>query len=311
MRRARTIGILLGLAVGFGVVRWALIVPLGPDAPALATRVAPPPVKADIEIVPLRLGASTAPRCAPAGAASCLRTTEIIHAAFLVKHPRATFLIDAGVSARAQEDLARFPFWVRQAFAFHSEGALGTALAAIRAKPEFVLLTHAHWDHASGLRDLDHPRVVVGPGEREFIRDFPKDAIPSVQPEHFADARLETFAWDGPAYETFPKSHDLFGDGSVVLVPLTGHTPGSLGVFVNGVHGRRVFFIGDAGWSRDAVDLPSHKLRPMASLADDDRAGTSDTLWRLHHLHEAEPELLIVPTHDGAAVAELRALAGR
>jgi len=38
---------------------------------------------------------------------------------------------------------------------------------------------------------------------------------------------------DGPPVLTFTRSHDLFGDGSVVLVDLAGHTPGSVGVLLH------------------------------------------------------------------------------
>lgn len=289
---------------------WATV-PLGPDRPELA-KFAPAPAAApvSVEVTPLLLGRALAPRCAAAGKASCLAVSEIVHAAYLVRHPKATFLIDAGVRANAShDDLARFPFWLRMAFDFEQQRGLGEALkAAGNPKLDFVVLTHAHWDHASGLRDLDHPKVVVGPGEEGFIRDFPKDAIPSVMPEHFQGASLGSFAWDGPPVENFPASHDLLGDGSVLLVPLPGHTPGSLGVLVSGVHGKRLLFIGDAGWSRDAVELPSIKLKPMAMLVDHDWPQESETVWRLHHLHQHDPSLVIVPAHDGTALREVAAL---
>jgi glyoxylase-like metal-dependent hydrolase (beta-lactamase superfamily II) len=34
-----------------------------------------------------------------------------------------------------------------------------------------ILLTHAHWDHASGVADLAGTPVWVGPGEKAFIYD--------------------------------------------------------------------------------------------------------------------------------------------
>ena len=306
-KRAQRIIFLVVLGGALFWVRHALILPLGPHHEVPRTEPAPSSVA--VQIVPLRMGSATVPPCGLAGAATCFAVKEMAHAAFLVKHPRGNFLIDAGLSSNAAEDLGRFSFLTRQLLKFRQEGALATLLATLKVKPDFVILTHAHWDHASGLRDLDHPRVIVGPGEQEFIRDYPKTMEPSVQADHFANAKLETFAWDGPPYETFARSHDLFGDGSVVIVPLQGHTPGSIGIFVNGVKGRRVFFVGDAAWSRDGVSIPSHKLLPMSRLVDHDLALVSDGLWAMHDLQQREPSLLIVPTHDAAAFAELHALA--
>jgi glyoxylase-like metal-dependent hydrolase (beta-lactamase superfamily II) len=306
-------GAALGACLLAGVAGCSLRVPMGPDRPE-ATQFAPPTRPgAEVWVMPIRMGHVLAPRCVAAGEATCLTGIDIVHAAFLVKHPRATFLIDGGLSRQAKEDLSRFGVFDRLLLNFQQDSSLGAAIdrftAAGWARPEFLLLTHAHWDHTSGLLDLDHPRVILGPGEAEFIAHFPPEKSPAVMPHHVAGARLETFAWDGPAYENFPVSHDLFGDGAILLVPLGGHTPGSLGVFVNRVRGQRLLFVGDAAWSTDAVDLPSQKLRPLSERVDNDTSGTSEGLWRLHHLRQKYPDLLIVPTHDGAAFARLRDLA--
>lgn len=305
-KRAQRIVFFVVLVAALIWVRRSLILPLGPHREV--GRAVPASTAVAVRVTPLRMGSATVPRCGMAGAASCLQAREMSHSAFLVQHPRGTFLIEAGLSSRGGEDVARFSFLPRQLLKFRPEGSLGTLLKTLKVTPDFVILTHAHWDHASGLRDLDHPRVIVGPGEQEFIKSWPATEEPSVQAEHFANAKLETVAWDGPAYETFAKSHDLFGDGAVVIVPMPGHTPGSIGVVVNGVHGRRVLFVGDAAWSRDGVNLPSHKPSIMSRMVDHDLPAVSDALWNLHDLQQREPDLLIVPTHDAAAFNELRAL---
>jgi N-acyl homoserine lactone hydrolase len=263
--------------------------------------------------MPMRVGHVLAPRCVAASGGPCSKGMDIVHAAFLVKHPRATFLVDGGLSARAKDDLARFSLVDGMLLGFEQEGDVRQSLERLAAagwsRPEFLLVTHAHWDHTSGVLDMDRPRVVLGPGEAEFVKNFPAERPPVVMPHHLAGARLETFAWDGPAYENFAASHDVFGDGAVVLVPLPGHTPGSYGVFVSSVRGRRVLFVGDAAWSTEAIELPSHKLKPLSDRVDAEAAAASDTLWRLHHLQRRYPDLLVVPTHDGAAVARLQELA--
>jgi glyoxylase-like metal-dependent hydrolase (beta-lactamase superfamily II) len=302
------------LAGGGAAVGWrsSAVVPLGPDRPELA-RFTEPPSRPDVElkVTPLRTGSQTAPRCAAAGAASCLDTYESVHAAYLVEHPHGTFLIEAATSAHAEEDVERFPFPSNVTLRFDVESNLSKRLAAL-GSPEldFVLVTHGHWDHTSGLRDLRSPRVILGPGELEYVRTFAGAPHPSAMPEHLDGAKVETFAWDGPPYENFDESHDLFGDGSVVLVPLRGHTPGSLGIFLENVRGRRLLFVGDAAWVSDAFAIPSHRLEPFCRIVDHDPGQLSDTLWRLHHLQQTRPELLIVPTHDGAAHAAVAGLKG-
>ena len=123
-------------------------------------------------------------------------------------------------------------------------------------------------------------------------------------------ADITPVTWDGPPVENFAASHDLFGDGSIVLVRMPGHTPGSLGVLVTRMKGKRLLFVGDTAWSRDAVAIPSHKLKLM-SFVDDDPVQLGESLWRLHHLAQRDGDLIIVPTHDGAAFLAVNALAGK
>jgi len=289
----------------------SLTVPLQPSRPEHQTFTAPTRPGVDLTVVPLRTGGQHAPRCAPAGEASCLDQVEIVHAAYLVKHPRATFLIESGLSQKNRDDLEKFSPYERAIFEYVPQGGLKNALlGAGHPRPSFVLITHAHWDHTGGLLDLRHPRVILGPGEAEFVKNFPADKPPTVMPHHLAGATLSTFPWDGPAFENFPSSHDLFGDGSVVLVPLPGHTPGSVGVFLSQVKGRRLLFVGDATWTDDGFRLPSHKLAPLSKTTDDDPARLSETIWRIHHLQRHDPGLLVVPTHSGAAFRAVASLVG-
>jgi glyoxylase-like metal-dependent hydrolase (beta-lactamase superfamily II) len=53
----------------------------------------------------------------------------------------------------------------------------------------------------------------------------------------------------GP-FGPFPDSLDLLGDGSLVLVPLPGHTPGHMGMVVT-VDDERWLLAGDAAFSHD------------------------------------------------------------
>ena len=263
----------------------------------------------EVQIVPLQMGVARAPRCVPAGEATCWVWTSIAHGAYWVSHPHGTFLIDAGVSAKGPDDVGHFGFGDRFLFAYQHDRGLKQALEESHlAMPDFVLLTHAHWDHTSGLVDLDHPKVVLAPGEEEFVRAFPTERSATVRPDHLANAQWETFAWDGPAYENFPVSHDWFGDGAVVVVPLPGHTPGSVGIFVNNFRGRRLFFIGDAGWSMEAIEIPSHKLKLFSDKVDNDTDTLAQTLWKLHALHERYPNLLMVPAHDLRAMRAVQAV---
>ncbi len=94
-------------------------------------------------------------------------------------------------------------------------------------------------------------------------------------------------------------------------MPLPGHTPGALVVFLNNVGGKRVFFVGDAVWNADGITLASHRSKPVSDLVDNDVVITGESIWRLHHLQRRHPEMIIVPAHDGAAMERVSALKER
>lgn len=312
-RKRRAIGlgvVLLPILVLAAVLcGGCLTVPLAPEKPEDKAFTPVKPTTVGVELTPLQMGHRRVPRCVVAGEASCFSPAEVVHVAYLVRHPKGTFLIDAGLSSHGRDDLARFGFSERVGLDWVSDGDLKSDLAAAGSPHiDFVLLTHAHWDHTSGLVDLSSPRVLVGAGEEAFARGYHADEIPAVMMDHLKGAHVEEVTWDGGPYENFPRSHDLFGDQSVVLVPLPGHTPGSMGVFLNDFHGRRLLFIGDAAWSRSGVDLPSHKSTLVSPKVDAEPEVLAQTLWRLHELHLREPRLVIVPAHDGDALDEVRTI---
>jgi glyoxylase-like metal-dependent hydrolase (beta-lactamase superfamily II) len=86
----------------------------------------------------------------------------------------------------------------------------------------------------------------------------------------------------------------------VVVVPLRGHTPGSVGIFVNLTPSRRFFYVGDA-----VDDERGFQERVGKSLvlrdSDNDEALANLIVARLSALHDKLPELSIIPAHGRSA----------
>ncbi|WP_252273053.1 hypothetical protein [Pseudomonas subflava] len=97
--------------------------------------------------------------------------------------------------------------------------------------------------NASGLADFAEVPVWAPYGEIEFSRIA---TPPEVLPSQFARAiRWVPLQFDAQPFPGFERSYDLFGDGSLVLVPMAGHTPGSIDLFFTLDDVRRFFFTGD------------------------------------------------------------------
>ena len=222
----------------------------------------------------------------------------------LVEHPKGRLLIDTGFGSRVAEHARTIPLLMRAVSTLTPATPALKQLEALGYTPKDfagVLLTHVHWDHVSGLDDLREVPVWINAAEHDFIASG-GDA--SLLMRGFAGLKFQTYAFDGGPYAGWPASHDVFGDGSVVVVPAGGHTPGSVIIFVR-TPGRDYAFIGDLAWQHEGVDLPAERPWLARVLVDQDAAVVREQLVRLHQLQAYSPRLTVVPAHDRRVMASL------
>jgi len=151
------------------------------------------------------------------------RRVAIAMTAFVVEHPRARFVVDPGMCADVgRRVISQLPRVLRAAVRPPAD-AIPTAVALGERTVDFALPTHLHWDHVCGLLDLPSMPVHVHQPELEWVNTGVLAPVGGVR-DALRDRPISTYALDGPPVATFERSHDLFGDGSVVLVDLAGHT---------------------------------------------------------------------------------------
>lgn len=225
-------------------------------------------------------------------------------AATLVKHPRGDILIDTGFGRGIDEQFATMPrmFRVLTSYSLWQPTvdqleASGYDRKALRA----ILLTHAHWDHVSGLPDFPNLPVWVTKQERDFIRKGGNGQFG----KPFSDINYEEYGFEGGRYLGFPASHDVYGDGAIVVGFAPGHTPGGVIIFVTLADGTRYAFVGDLVWQLEGITLRQERSWPVRKFADLDAKGARDNLLRMIAIKERLPDLIIVPAHDMRAFAKL------
>ena len=229
----------------------------------------------------------------------------------LVKHPAGDLLIDTGSSSHYDQEISVYPFatWLKlKALAgqLKPKVPLPDLLRRIGedpAKLRWAILSHVHLDHAGGLMELPHLPVLLTGEELQFAADpsvQAKGYVIAVHTQKFPPVAAPTLRFDPTPYETFDESADLYRDGSVIVVPLRGHTPGSVGIFVNLSRTRRLFYVGDS-----VDDERGFEERVGKSLvlrdSDNDMTLANQIVGRLSELHEKVPELAIIPAHGRSA----------
>jgi len=225
-------------------------------------------------------------------------TQEFGMAAILVKHPRGTFLFDSGFGKNVDEHVKTMPWLMQKLTTYEKEVPAEVQLRYGGMKPDqidMIFISHSHWDHVSGLEDFPGTPVKMPAAELEFIRAHRYSGLI----DRFIDKlNVSTFEFSQRSYENFDSSYDLFDDGSVVFVPLPGHTDGSTGMFVNLPSGKRFFFVGDLAWAIEGIQLPAERPWLARKLVDYDETRVRRSIIKAHYLMKQYPEMVIVPAHD-------------
>jgi glyoxylase-like metal-dependent hydrolase (beta-lactamase superfamily II) len=235
---------------------------------------------------------------------------DFVMTAVLVKHPRGDLLIDAGLGRQIDRQFQLMPAPFRAVTRYERIGAVADLLDVAGYDVhslDGILLTHAHWDHASGVADFPGVPVLLSSAEREFI-DMGGPA--TVIARNISGANYKPYDFEGGPYLGFPRSHDVYGDGSLVSVPAPGHTPGSVILFMTLPDGRCFAFVGDLVWQREGIT--EREERPWFSqhLVNEDPAPVRDNLLRMSAVAEQFPEIILAPAHDARGFAELPVLNG-
>ena len=229
----------------------------------------------------------------------------------LVRHPAGDLLIDAGNSSHFSQDVSIYPFWLRLklrslAGQLNPEVPLPEMLRRAGedpAKLRWAILSHVHLDHAGGLMDLPRLPVLMTREELLFANDSAAQAkgyVLAAYTKALPNPAAPTLQFDPKPYETFDESADLYHDGSVVVVPLRGHTPGSVGIFVNLSPTRRFFYVGDSVDDERSVEDRVAKTLLLRD-SDNDPVLANQIVSKLSQLHETVPGLAIIPAHGRSA----------
>jgi N-acyl homoserine lactone hydrolase len=99
---------------------------------------------------------------------------------------------------------------------------------------------------------------------------------------------------DDATISPFAAAHDVFGDGSLLLLPTPGHTPGSLSMLLRQKGMAPILFVGDLTY--DLEKLTAGRVPGVGQSR-----GLRESTHAVNELKRRYPDLVILAAHDSAA----------
>ena len=162
-------------------------------------------------------------------------------------------------------------------------------------------------DHIGGLAELSQADIVVSQAEWDTL-SAPLPEMRGLMRRHIDPPGLRWHKITAePAGDSglapFRSCHDLFGDGSLVLLPTPGHTPGSMSLLVRRPGRPPLIMVGDVTYD---AHLPEAGHVPGVGSRRRLREATA----MINKMRQQYPGLVILPAHDPEAAGRLAQATG-
>jgi glyoxylase-like metal-dependent hydrolase (beta-lactamase superfamily II) len=181
------------------------------------------------------------------------------------------------------------------------DSAAYARMSGALARAALIVVTHEHPDHVGGL--LAQPDLRKLLAVTRLTREQVAELEANLGSKPFADLHLRASIFDG--YRPLEYVRYQAVAPGVVLIKTPGHTRGSQMVYVRRADGVEFLLLGDVAWQMRNIETQREKARLVAWIAGENRSEVREELAGLAQLHAAEPEIHMLPGHDGTAIDAL------
>jgi N-acyl homoserine lactone hydrolase len=231
---------------------------------------------------------------------------------YVIEHNGGLVLFDTGQDRASVTDAHYFPrgilgkIYSRLARFEIGEGdtltrqlaAAGFAISDVTT----VIISHLHQDHIGGLRELTHAKILVSADEFATM-DQPRPAMHGLLLPHL---KLPGLQWspihmtelDDSDIRPFTRGYDVFDDGSLVILPTPGHTPGSISLLVRRAGHPPLLLVGDLTY-----DIALMEAGGVPGSGDQKRMHAASAL--VAQLAQTQPGLVVLAAHEPTSAARL------
>lgn len=266
----------------------------------------------------LKVGSCTHPQCMAARGTG-FKSVEFPALCFLIKHPELGYILyDTGYESYFFEETKNFPnklYALVTPVSLPEEQCLENQLKTLGLTfndIKHVIISHFHADHIAGIKNFTQSTYICFTEDLEkyknmnSIKQLTKAFLKGLLPIDFEQRMINvnTTPKSNFTLEGFPEVFDIFGDNSLLAVPLTGHTEKQLGLIFQ-ENNQIYFLVADSIWGMDYL---RHNQRPssLTGLIMDDKKNFNDTFDKLRHILFTRPDITMIPSHCNKTYLQLK-----
>jgi len=194
------------------------------------------------------------------------QTRDLTVGCYLIRHGDKLMLWDLGLPSA----LKGAAFTTSGDMSASVSRTLVEQLVELGIKPgdiDVVGISHFHFDHIAQLPDFPAAKLYIGKSDWDLLTQSPPPAF--VDPAPFTH-----WISGGGKVEPVARDQDIFGDGSVVMLDMPGHTPGHHSLLVTLAGMGPVLLTGDQAHFQENYDsegVPTFNTNRADTLASFDR----------------------------------------
>ena len=182
---------------------------------------------------------------------------------YLIEHPKGKILFDCGwhrdISPNGEFDkwanikTLGFSLYLTNQGLLKKGEAVNEQLETMNIKDtdlEYVIISHLDCDHVHGLKLVQNAKnILVAPEDLELANSYNPINMCRYQKRWWDGTKIKALVWNG-TNGPFKKSYDLFGDGSIELINIPGHSEGLVAMKVKNINnGKFVLLFSDGGYA--------------------------------------------------------------
>ena len=207
------------------------------------------------------------------------KSKTLTNSCYLIRHNKQFMLWDTGLP----ETLLHAKI-TKEAMSPTLTRTLTTQLKQINVKPDdidMIGISHYHFDHVGQASKFPKATLLIGAEDLAALKQTPL-------PFGADAASLAPWVTGSSSADSILGDRDVFGDGTVTMINMPGHTPGSYGLLV------RLPKTGSVLLSGDVVHFNEQVVNNNVPPFNVDRAQSLSSMNRLYGIAKNVPATLII-----------------